>query len=257
MQKKGRSGLATRVSGLVVVIAGLALPSALHALTVHDPGHAAISSLSKAELVKQLQELRKQYAELQKQSQYALNTMNKLGEITNGLSSPSYIMRQAERAAQCAIPELRHLKFPDGSGSGGFLTICEASKSVREMVLPLAEPEFQDGVELTGREHIAAVRARRDGLHEEATVKALATALSVLQTQGDTAASAEDLIDEGNDAQTIDNLLRVKIKAQAAVVSKLGSLELLLAEQVRLLASIQARNLRMTVITESRRERGE
>jgi hypothetical protein len=213
---------------------------------VTDPGHTAVSQLNKIELVKQLQEMKKQVEELQKQTSYAFNTMNKLGEMAAGASSPNYLMRQAQRAASCAIPELNNLSLPDGY-TGSFATICEASKSVRELVLPSEEPELRDGLQLTDREQVEAVRGRRSSLHEDATIASLATSQSVLQTQGDSASAGEELISESNQALTIDALLRVQVKGQAALLTKLGSIELLMAQQVRLLSTREAQSLRTTV----------
>ncbi|MCZ4283106.1 hypothetical protein O4H49_20140 [Kiloniella laminariae] len=251
MQKDFWHKLAKRISVIGICCFTAGSTGSAWALTVHDPAHTAVSKLNKAELIKQLAEMKKQYDELVKQTEYALNTMNKLGELKSGSLSANFLMRQSEKAAICAIPELRNMRIPDGN-KASFLSICESAETVRGLVLPSSEGEVYDGIPLSGRDHITRVRERRDGLHEDATIMALATSQTALQTQKDSTQSVTDLISESNQAQTVDELLRVQIKADAAILTKLTSIELLLAQGVRLLSTVETRSLRTTVTTQDR-----
>ena len=254
MQTRVRCRLAQGISALGIlgcVLSILAFGGGeARALTFHDPVHAAQTKLSKVELIKQLEEMKKSYAELQKQTQYLQNTFAKLGDLTGGNLSPDALMARLLAAARCALPELSLLKLPDGY-SANFYSLCDAAKSVRELVLPNENGETHDGVELSLPEHLTAVRNRRKGIHEDASVKSLAASLTALESHTDVARSPDNLIAESNAAITVDDLLRVLVKGQATMIANQARGLNLQAEMLRLMAAKEIMSLRTTVTTRS------
>lgn len=223
---------------LVFVISALLLlgrANNAQAFEVHDP-------LNKAELVKLLNEAKKQIQELQDIVGKAVGIQQRLGDLTQGGMTIDAWMNRGQFLGQCLAPEIMNFRLPDGI-TPRWTDLCDGVKSAEQMLLYNPDDVSYDGKRITNSDKLDRVNERRAQAHAEAVVKSYAMAKQSINSSGELDTAAARIIERSNAEVTVIGVQRETNRALASILREMKQQRLLTAQMLELMAASESQDL--------------
>ena len=208
-----------------------------YAIPVEDSGTWAQETLNRAQLIKQLEELKNTVELMQKQ-------YDAIAGVASSVSSTS-AMAQLKQTMGALLPDVRVPILEDGFRPD-FSSVKKSIDSAKKLYFMLPEGGTFGAETISSPDYNQLIIQRREEMLKYSVIDSFALANTAKQNLKRTTDVSDALIVEANTAPDVMSVLRVQVKAMSHILSELAAIRALSAQRLEMEANTTVRDLPTT-----------